>query len=149
MIRLVGGMYSGQASVGIVLAVVLAPMGVTAIFVLVALMMVMKLAFALQLQIRTAYTRTVGVLATLAETAHTETQGHSERVAELASDMGRRLHLRQTQLKRLSLAALLHDIGAVGADLEADAGRHAAVGAEIRERRRLPEGCGASSRGSP
>ena len=133
LIRLVGGMYAGQASVGIVLAVVFTPMGVAGIIVLVALMMVMKHAFALLLQIRTAYTKTVGVLATLAESAHSESRGHSERVSNIATDMGRRMHLRQSLLKRLGLAALLHDIGAVAADEDGEGDRHARVGAEIVE----------------
>ena len=131
LIRLVGGMYIGQASVGIVLAVVLSPMGAVGVLVLVSLMMVMKFAFALLIQIRTAYTKTVGVLATLAETAHMETRGHSERVAELATAMGRCMHLRQSQLKRLGLAALLHDIGAVGVGGNGTSGEHAHVGAQI------------------
>ncbi|MDP2182839.1 MAG: HD domain-containing protein [Actinomycetota bacterium] len=113
LVRLVGAMYLGQVSVGIVLAIVYPTMNVAGVAVLVTLMMVMKHAFALLLRIRTAYTQTVGVLARLAEFEKIEFSGHAERVAELATAMGRRLGLRPKHLQRLGFAALLHDIGKI------------------------------------
>lgn len=113
LLRLVGGMYSGQVSVGIVLAIVYPSMNVAGVVVLVTLMMVMKHAFALLLRIRTAYAQTVGVLARLAEFERIESRGHAERVAELATAMGRRLGVRSRHLQRLGFAALLHDLGKI------------------------------------
>jgi len=41
------------------------------------------------------------------------TAGHSERVTALAESIGRRLHLDEDQMRVLSIAAILHDIGKI------------------------------------
>lgn len=131
LIRLVGPMHAGQGSVGIVLAVLYPSMGLVGVVVLVALMAIMKHAFALLLRIRTAYTRTVGVLARLAEIERSETRGHAERVADIASSVGRTVGLRYGQLQRLSLAALLHDLGRIRVKEGESSALHAQAGAHI------------------
>jgi len=130
-LRLVGGVYAGQASVGVALAIVYPSMGPLGALVLLVLMLVMKHTFGLYLRIRSAYERTVGVLARLAEFQLSETQGHAERVASIATSMGRQLRLRHRSLERLALAALLHDIGKVGAEAVTEIGVHATLGARI------------------
>ncbi|MDZ4064256.1 MAG: HD domain-containing protein, partial [Coriobacteriia bacterium] len=131
LVRLVGPMHAGQGSVGIVLAVLYPSMGLVGVVVLVALMAIMKHAFALLLRIRTAYTKTVGVLARLAEIEHSETRGHAERVADVASSVGRIVGLSYSQLQRLDLAALLHDLGRVRAKEGESSVIHAQAGAII------------------
>lgn len=111
--RLVGSLYLGEASVGVALALVWPVMGALGGLVLLALMLLMKHSFGLYLHVRAAYGKTVGVLARLAEFENHESHGHAERVADIATSIGRVLRLNQPELERLGLAALLHDIGKV------------------------------------
>jgi len=128
---MLGSAYLGQVSVAAVLVLVYPTMGLLGVAVLVMLMLVMKHSFSLYLRIHTAYTRTIGVLARLAEFERRETRGHSERVAELAASMGRRMRLSHSDVERLSMAALLHDIGHVRPSRTAGEDNHAQVGARI------------------
>jgi putative nucleotidyltransferase with HDIG domain len=43
-----------------------------------------------------------------------DTEGHSERVADLAVEIGREIGLKETDLRSIRMAALLHDIGKIG-----------------------------------
>ena len=43
-----------------------------------------------------------------------DTEGHSERVATLAVEIGREMRMKETDLHSMQLAALLHDIGKIG-----------------------------------
>ncbi|MBI5888586.1 MAG: HD domain-containing protein [Deltaproteobacteria bacterium] len=59
----------------------------------------------------------IGIVRTLSKVIDTKspwTQGHSERVTEYALEIGRAMGMGKTQLKRLELAGLLHDIGKIG-----------------------------------
>jgi putative nucleotidyltransferase with HDIG domain len=131
--RLLGGMQLALASVGVVLAIVFPTMGLVGGLVLVTLMALMKLSFGMYLRARAAYPKTVAVLARLAETEMQETHGHAERVAELATAVGKRMRLGNRAVERLGLAALLHDIGKVKTGELHDDGEHARVGAELLE----------------
>lgn len=133
MARLVGGMHAALASVGVVLAIVFPATGFVGGLILVTLMALMKLSFGMYMKARAAYPKTVGVLARLAEIEMQETQGHAERVAELATAVGKRMRLGSRAVERLGLAALLHDIGKVQTGVLHDDGEHALVGAEILE----------------
>ncbi len=121
------------ASVGVVLAIVFPTMGLIGGLVLVTLMALMKLSFGMYLRARAAYPKTVAVLARLAEIEMQETQGHAERVADLATAVGKRMRLGNRAVEKLGLAALLHDIGKVKTGKLHDDGEHARVGAELLE----------------
>jgi putative nucleotidyltransferase with HDIG domain len=136
-LRFVVGIYLGLASVGVVLALTLQPRSLVSALlsgaILVALMLIMKHNFGLFLQVKSAYGRTVGVLARLAEFEREEARGHSERVADIATGVGRQLRIPNRDLERLNLAALLHAIGRVGS-VQARPGRmagHARLGARM------------------
>lgn len=60
---------------------------------------------------RAGFVRTVKALVTAMEIFDTRNKGHSERVAEYCSAMGRQLKLAPEELYHLHLAALLHDVG--------------------------------------
>lgn len=138
--RLTAGISMGLASIGIALALVQTSGSLVSDAlsgaILVLLMLIMKHNFGLSLQIKSAYSRTVGVLSRLAEYEHPETRGHSERVADLATAIGRMLHISHKDLERLNLAALLHSVGQVGGYMKGSSAppEHARAGAEIAAR---------------
>lgn len=113
VLQLLGGVYLGQVSVGIVLAVVYPRLGAVSVVVLVTLMLIMQHTFGLLLRVRAAYTRTVSALAKAVEMSEGERIGHCERVAASAAVIGRRLGLAGPVIERLTLAALVHDIGRI------------------------------------
>ncbi|MDZ4179928.1 MAG: HD domain-containing protein, partial [Coriobacteriia bacterium] len=116
LVRLLGGLYLGQISLGLVLATVYSVLGLLALPILVVLMLLMQHSFALLLRIRESYVRTVTALAHLPEMQLNRNCGHSERVSELAVLVGRQVGLSGRKLERLALAALLHDIGRIAVD---------------------------------
>jgi len=135
LFEVVGPAYLGQMSVGLVLLIIYPSLGVLAIFVLTSLMLVMKHSYDLLLRTRSAYTKTVGTLARVTEMQSGGNSGHSARVASVCVLVGRRLGLGQGEIERLSLAALLHDVGMLSAGEDGsrtqNPERHAAAGQEI------------------
>lgn len=61
-----------------------------------------------------AYLGIVRALAIAIDARDPYTRGHSERVAELATDLARELNLSPTAIHELEVAAYLHDIGKIG-----------------------------------
>ena len=60
------------------------------------------------------FTHTVESLIRALDSRDVVTAGHSGRVADLSCDIGRRLHLTDSDLQDLHLSALLHDVGKIG-----------------------------------
>jgi putative nucleotidyltransferase with HDIG domain len=131
--RLVGPMSLALASVGVALVVLYPAMGLIGGLILVTLMALMKLSFGNYIRARAAYPKTVAVLARLAEIEMQESRGHAERVADLATSVGKGMRLGGRRVERLGLAALLHDIGKVKTGERHDDGAHAHVGAQLLE----------------
>jgi len=90
------------------------------------------------------YLATLRSLASAIDAKDPSTRGHSQRVAELAVEVGRELGLSDVELKTVAYAGLLHDVGKIGiaeailhkatalADDEMEQMRaHPAIGAEI------------------
>src|SRR5216117_4577364 len=63
--------------------------------------------------LKNAYLATLEVLTFHIESAETNQEGHSTRVAELAAAMGAELKLSDTELENLRIASLLHEVGTV------------------------------------
>ena len=122
LVRILGGSYLAQISVGVVLALVYPTLGVLAFLVLIVLMLVMQHSFGLLLHVRAAYMKTVSAMARLTEMQDADRAGHSERVASISSTIGHRLRMKSAQLERLALASLLHDIGSLRVEPDALAG---------------------------
>jgi hypothetical protein len=72
--------------------------------------------------VRKAYQGTIEALARTVEAQNPDKRGHAERVSELASEVGRQLGLRGSELERLAYAALLHDLGDVGQEQDDEEG---------------------------
>lgn len=98
-------------STGILIALAARPMGLLAVPVFLAPLLLTQFAFRRYATVRATYHQTVRALSRVTEIGgYTET-GHSVRVAELAQAMGRQLGLGERELRDLEYAALLHDIG--------------------------------------
>jgi len=105
------GMGSAIGSTGILIALAIAPMGLLALPVFLAPLLLTQFAFRRFATVRETYSQTIRSLSRVTELGgYTETD-HSQRVTELALAMGRDLGLYERELRDLEYAALLHDIG--------------------------------------
>ena len=86
-------------------------MGLAALAVFTAPLLVTQVAFRRYSGIRTTYLQTVRALAKVTEIGGYVETGHSERVSRLAVAIGRELGIHEPQLLELEYAALMHDIG--------------------------------------
>jgi hypothetical protein len=119
-------------------------MGLVAVAVFIAPLLVTQVAFRRYAGIRATYLQTVRALARVTEIGGYVETGHSDRVSRLAVAVGRELGLAEPQLLELQYAALIHDIGQLslpdpipgGATVlvsPADQRQIAALGAEVIE----------------
>src|SRR6516164_5088505 len=86
-------------------------MGLAALAVFTAPLLVTQVAFRRYAGIRTTYLQTVRALAKVTEIGGYVEPGHSERVSRLAVAIGRELGIHEPELLELEYAALMHDIG--------------------------------------
>jgi len=117
-------------------------MGLYAVAVFTAPLLVTQVAFRRYSGIRATYLQTVRALARVTEIGGYVETGHSERVSRLAVAIGRELGIHEPDLLELEYAALMHDIGQLslsdpipgGATVlvsRADQDRIAELGAEV------------------
>ncbi len=64
--------------------------------------------------IKSSYLTTIKLLSSAIDARDSYTQGHSERVTNIALCIGKKLGLRENELEILKTAGLLHDIGKIG-----------------------------------
>lgn len=64
--------------------------------------------------IEAGYLETMVALANSIDSKDSYTRGHSQRVAEMAVEIGRELKLTERELKQLRYGGILHDIGKIG-----------------------------------
>jgi response regulator RpfG family c-di-GMP phosphodiesterase len=123
-------------------------MGLVAVAVFIAPLLVTQVAFRRYAGIRSTYLQTVRALARVTEIGGYVEAGHSDRVSRLAVAVGRDLGLTERQLLELQYAALIHDIGQLslpdpipgGATVlvsPADQRQIAELGAEVIEQARM------------
>jgi hypothetical protein len=86
-------------------------MGLAALAVFTAPLLVTQVAFRRYAGIRATYLQTVRALAKVTEIGGYVEPGHSERVSQLAVAVGRELGIHEPELLELEYAALMHDIG--------------------------------------
>jgi hypothetical protein len=86
-------------------------MGLAALAVFTAPLLVTQVAFRRYSGIRATYLQTVRALAKVTEIGGYVETGHSERVSRLAVAVGRELGIHEPDLLELEYAALMHDIG--------------------------------------
>ena len=96
---------------GLLIAFAAEVMGLAALAVFTAPLLVTQVAFRRYAGIRATYLQTVRALAKVTEIGGYVEPGHSERVSRLAVAIGRELGIHEPQLLELEYAALMHDIG--------------------------------------
>ncbi len=96
---------------GLLIAFAAEVMGLAALAVFTAPLLVTQVAFRRYAGIRATYLQTVRALAKVTEIGGYVESGHSERVSRLAVAIGRELGIHEPQLLELEYAALMHDIG--------------------------------------
>jgi hypothetical protein len=96
---------------GMVIAIATSVMGLPALAVFTAPILITQTAFRRYAGIRATYLQTVRALSRVTEVGGYVETGHSRRVARLAVAMGRELGMAEPELLDLEYAALMHDIG--------------------------------------
>jgi hypothetical protein len=95
----------------ILIALAADEMGLVALAILIAPLLVTQVAFRRYAGIRSTYLQTVRALARVTEVGGYTEDGHSRRVGTLAVAVGRELGMNEPDLLELEYAALMHDIG--------------------------------------
>ena len=93
-------------------------MGAYSLIPVVALLFLMRQSYAMLQDIRELYRTTVEVLVEAAEAEDVRRAGHAERTASIARTIGTHMGLASGQIERISYAALLHDVDAIGSPEE-------------------------------
>jgi HD domain len=110
-LRALAGISSAIGATGILVALATGVMGLWAIPVLSVPLLLAQFSFRRYSSIRSTYLQTIRALARVTELGgYTET-GHAERVARLATAVGKELGISDAELYDLEYAALMHDIG--------------------------------------
>ncbi len=106
------------ALLGYVMANLISMSSWVGVVLLVLPFMAARRTFRVYAELTEAYTSTVRSLVTAIEAKDPYTRGHSERVAVYARRLGEHLGLPRAQLELLERAALLHDVGKIGIELD-------------------------------
>ncbi|GHE46444.1 lipoprotein [Streptosporangium violaceochromogenes] len=110
-LRMAAPLWAAVAASGILLALASHSMGMAALLVFAAPLLVTQVAFRKYAGIRATYLQTVRALARVTEVGGYVEPGHSHRVSRLAVAIGRELGMAEPELLDLEYAALMHDIG--------------------------------------
>ncbi|MBB2915537.1 acid phosphatase family membrane protein YuiD [Streptosporangium becharense] len=110
-LRMAAPLGAAVAASGILLALASHSMGMAALLVFAAPLLVTQVAFRKYAGIRATYLQTVRALSRVTEVGGYVEPGHSRRVSRLAVAVGRELGTAEPELLELEYAALMHDIG--------------------------------------
>jgi putative nucleotidyltransferase with HDIG domain len=88
--------------------------GPAGIVLLIAPLLVARQTLQVYVHLKQAYEGTIRSLVAAIEAKDSYTRGHSERVAGYAESIGRELALSEESIRKLRIAALLHDLGKLG-----------------------------------
>lgn len=108
-----GSLFAAELSVSALTVLTYDSMGVWSMIPVVALLLLMRQAYSMLLEIRETYLTTISVLVEAAESQSPELSGHSERTAAIAREIGARCGMGGHEIERLSYAALLHDVAEI------------------------------------
>ncbi|HEX6473385.1 MAG TPA: HD domain-containing phosphohydrolase [Streptosporangiaceae bacterium] len=102
---------AATGATGMLIAVSTSTMGLAALVVFTAPILVAQVAFRKYATVHATYLQTVRALSRVAEVGGYVETGHARRVAQLSIGMGRELGQAEPELLELEYAALMHDIG--------------------------------------
>lgn len=88
--------------------------GIEVVILLFGPLLLARYSFKLYLNMKNNFMETIQALSAAIEQKDPYTQGHSQRVCDLAEKLGQELKLRTYELEQLRYAAILHDIGKIG-----------------------------------
>ena len=108
--------YSALAPLSIIMAIAYINYGMLGVLLFFGPLLLARYSFKLYVDMRNMYLDTVKALCQAVEAKDPYTQGHSQRVSELAYNLGKRLKLSHKTLENLRFAGMLHDIGKIGID---------------------------------
>ena len=140
-----GFMFVALASIGVITALMNSSMGVYTLLLFTIPLLALRYSFKLLVEIKDTYRHTIAALSRAIEAEDPEQRSHSERVADLSTNIAKELGLIGERLEAVSYSALLHDIGRLGLDRDSfdsfldtdeitdDEIPHALIGAEILE----------------
>lgn len=126
------------ALLGYVMAYLISVSSWLGVLLLVLPFMAARRTFRVYAELTEAYTSTVRSLVTAIEAKDPYTRGHSERVAVYARRLGEYLGLPRAQVELLERAALLHDVGKIGIELDTLSSPMQLSAEEVRLIRRHP-----------
>lgn len=101
---------------GIVLAYIFAHNSYWGVLLIMFPIVLVRYTLYLFIESKTQYIQTVDTLMHAMEARDKYTEGHSQRVAELAAMIAKELKYSDSKIERLHMAALLHDVGKIGID---------------------------------
>lgn len=116
-LSLSGLVYFCETAIAILIVLMYQPLKFYSFFLLAAPLLTVHYAFHNFLKIKETYRNTLRALTRAIQIEDPLQEGHSERVMDLAIDIGREMGLFGESLEKLGYAALLHDIGKLGLDI--------------------------------
>jgi len=126
------------ALLGYVMAYLISASSWVGVLLLVMPFLAARRTFRVYVELSEAYVSTVRSLVTAIEAKDPYTRGHSERVAVYAHQLGQRLAMPRADLDLLERAALLHDVGKIGIELDTLTSPAQLAAEEVRAIRQHP-----------
>lgn len=133
-LRLSVGLGAAIAATGVLIPLAAMRMQLWAIPALSLPLLVTQFAYRRYAAIRATYDQTIRALSRITEVGGYVTEGHADRVTELAVATGRQLGMTEDELTDLEYAALLHDVGQLSLDDPIPRGSTLAVTPQHRSR---------------
>jgi len=106
--------YLAEAPLGFLMTVIYAQAGFLGILLFFLPLLLARRSFELYTKMRKIYLETIRALAAAIDAKDPYTQGHSERVAQMAVALAQELNLSGRDIENIEYTALLHDIGKIG-----------------------------------
>jgi HD-GYP domain-containing protein (c-di-GMP phosphodiesterase class II) len=106
--------YIAMIPFGIILAFVFNQYKYWGVLLMLGPIMLARYTFSMYIDSKYQYIQTVEALMNAIEARDKYTQGHSRRVAQISTDIGKAFKYNQWKLEKLMVAAMLHDVGKIG-----------------------------------
>lgn len=101
---------------GLIVAITFEQFRYLGVLLVIAPIILARYTFSLYIQAKSQYVQTVDTLMHAMEARDKYTEGHSQRVAQLATAIAKELKYNEWKVENLNMAALLHDVGKIGID---------------------------------